>query len=1104
MRKNEPYPTIHMLPVLVMVCGLIVTYLLHQMAIKDAHENLHGDFVYLKREITSRIDLRMSAQIQVLRGVQGLFAASHAVERAEFRDYVATLQLGVNYPGIQGVGFSQLIPPGEKNKHVEAVRQEGFPTYTIRPEGEREFHTAIIYLEPFADRNLRAFGYDMYSEPVRRTAMARARDFAQPAMSGKVKLVQEVGEKVQAGFLIYIPVYRNGLPHTTLEERRVNLMGWAYSPFRMNDLMAGVLGQQSTDLDLEIYDGDTPSQETMMYDADERSSLDSTQPVSMFATLERLEMTGHTWTIKIRSLPSFEARIDSKRPEIMLQAGILGSVLLSLVVWLLVTGRTRALHLAQQMTRELQRTETELRQHKDHLEDLVAIATAEVKAIMQTAVNAIITIDGKGIIKIFNPAAEKIFGWRKEEVIGKNVGLLMEEPFASRHDDFLRRFIATKEPHIIGFGREIIALRKDGTLFPAHLAVGYAELAEHHHIFVGFLSDITLQKKNETELKQAKEDAEAGARVKAAFIANMSHEIRTPMNAVIGFAEVVMQDASLNADTRKYIKIIFSSAKALLGIINDILDVTKLESGKFTLETVCFHLPNALEEAMRTMEHRAAEKNLAIRIEYDPSLPLRWMGDPIRLRQVILNLVGNAIKFTEKGGVTVSVRPGEEGGVLHFLVQDSGIGMTPEQVEKVFEAFSQADASTTRRFGGTGLGTTISKQIVEMMGGRIWVESEWGHGSVFHFTARLPYATQQDGCLYEEGEVVAEDYLSPRLFRILLAEDIEANATLAMLRLKQQGHEVFWAKNGREAVDAWSQGSFDLILMDVMMPELDGLEATKAIRAMEQESGSHIPILALTASVMREEKENSLAAGMDGVEAKPIDFNRLLFTLEQIVPAGMGRPNTNQSSGVKARAFVDFSRLDGILDHGSALKTWKDPIVYAKALHSFANTRSNDVEQMRRLLAEHPDSAAPARAVAHALKGVAGNLAMHRIALLATGIEADLKANHREAVRFKLEELQPLLEEAIGAIASLESVVHDPSFKAIQPIDVDGLKMIVTELSDALDSLNPDVVEPIMTRLAQYFSQADLAPIQASLDAFDFDAAKSNAIALAETLGQPI
>ncbi len=268
---------------------------------------------------------------------------------------------------------------------------------------------------------------------------------------------------------------------------------------------------------------------------------------------------------------------------------------------------------------ELKAREDEVRQHRDHLEELVALATAEIKAIVQTAVSGIVTIDQEGIVHIFNPSAEVLFGWSREELIGQNVSMLMEDALAknTRVSQAIRK---TGEKNVIGTGREITAKRKDGSLFPAHLAVGHTEFTDGRHYFVGFVTDITDQKRREAELKQAKEKAEAGARAKAAFVANMSHEIRTPMNAVIGFTEVALKDTGMAEETRGHLRTILTSGRSLLGIINDILDVSKMESGKFGLETVCFHLPNTLAEALKTVASKAGEKGLDVSLDYDP----RW------------------------------------------------------------------------------------------------------------------------------------------------------------------------------------------------------------------------------------------------------------------------------------------------------------------------------------------------------------------------------------------------------------------------------------------------------------------------------------------------
>ncbi|MCQ8182393.1 PAS domain S-box protein [Methylomonas sp. SURF-1] len=739
---------------------------------------------------------------------------------------------------------------------------------------------------------------------------------------------------------------------------------------------------------------------------------------------------------------------------------------------------------------ERKAAEAELLEYREHLEELVAMATTEVKAIVQTAVNGVVSIDSNGTIHMFNPAAEKLFGWRSEEIVGKNVSLLMPEPDASAHDGYIRRFLEGRQSKILGTEREVIAQRKDGSRFPASLAVGHGIISEGRHIFVGFISDITLQKQAEQELRQAKEAAEAAAKAKANFLANMSHEIRTPMNTVIGFAEVALQDANLSNATRNHIKTILSSGRHLLSVINDILDFSKIEAGKIELESVCFNLPVAIQEALQIMSLRAAEKGLRIDLALEAGLPSHFVGDPNRLRQVILNLVGNSVKFTESGYISVSIGRAEQPEMLHFAIADTGIGMTPEQTGRIFESFSQADATTSRRFGGTGLGTTISKQIVEMMGGRIWVESQLGVGSVFHFTVRLPEAVATDNCLYESAAPRKLAYYSPRRFKILLAEDVEANAKLASLRLEQQGHQVHWVKNGAEAVAAYRDSDFDLILMDLQMPVLDGIQATRQIRELERDRGRRIPILALTASVLNHERRESLAAGIDAIVGKPIDIDELLAQMENLTPAGFGIANNGNAPAIATEVAVDFAPLAEVADYRKGLSNWLDPLIYADALINFAAQHGVDADKIQHHLAGGDSEAA--RRGAHALKGVAGNLALTEIAALAAAIDAELKNGTPELAAAQIERLRGALDQAAAAIRQLE-LPEKPAVAGVEAFDAERIGELLQQLLRNLDTLNPEKVEPVLQELAPYLAETELKAIRFELDSFDFDGAKAEA-----------
>lgn len=343
---------------LVLLTGLAAIYFLQNAAFNTARQVQQDNFEYQAREVTLRIEQRLAAYEQVLRGVRGLYVASNNVDRNEFHDYVSMLELEKNYPGIQAIGFSLIIPPRLKAGHIETMRRSGFPGYTLYPEGERDLYTAITYIEPYSGRNLRALGYDMYSEVVRRTAMELARDQDKTSMSGKVRLVQEDQHEGQSGFLMYLPVYRKDCSHETVANRRACIAGWINAPFRMDDLMSGILGEQVHNFDLEIFDGESVTPEMKMYDSRSHQNHIGTP---LFSSVRHIETIGHVWTIKLHSLSGFEARIDTGRVTVIRLSGLLVSLLLSVLVWQLASGRARALKLAQDMTSELRKSEEQLK-----------------------------------------------------------------------------------------------------------------------------------------------------------------------------------------------------------------------------------------------------------------------------------------------------------------------------------------------------------------------------------------------------------------------------------------------------------------------------------------------------------------------------------------------------------------------------------------------------------------------------------------------------------------------------------------------------------------------------------------------------------------------
>ncbi len=1182
---------------------------------------------------------RLHTYMMPLQGGAGLFVASDNVTRDDWRAYYEYRQISTFFPGVQGIGFSKVIRPSELARHIQGIRAEGFPGYRVWPEGKRDVYTAIVYLEPFDARNQRAFGYDMFSEPVRRAAMERARDAGAISITGKVTLIQEVDEDVQAGFLMYVPIYKKGMPRGSVEERREAIEGYVYSPFRMNDLMRGMFTDSTHEVEFKIYDGAEVAAAGLMYDSDNpRNALDARYKPA-FTSQKTLDLYGHQWTLAFEAGSIFGDAVDPRTSLEYLAAGFAISLLTFLFIKTQESTTERALSLAEKMTAALRESESRFR------------------TLFSNAPDGIIIVDQSGMINAVNPIAESLFGYSPGEMAGMDVEELIPSRFTD-HAAYRAEYMRSGVTRPMGRGLELLARRKDGGEFPVEILLssletegdrqgvatirditerkraeedlkilsdgvktsvtafamcdmdgrltyvnlafldlwGYTDsrdvLGRPYMDFVedldaaqsGFrmvaetgqwigelwmkhsngppflgetsavvvkdtagapltiavtFSDITKRKQAEEELRRtqhetalilevagegiygvdpegkvtfinpeaarllgyereellgqmqhavihhtrpdgtpypleecpvyaafkegiaqsvsddvfwrkdgssfpveyastpalgqdnrptgavvvfrditerkraenenqklkeqyrftlnqmlegcqilghdwrylylnaaaekhnrrpneellgkkytdawpgieatevfsviklcmdegtshkmenefvfpdgtsgwfdlniqsvpegviilsqditerkrveeeqiARKAAEEASRAKSNFVANMSHEIRTPLNAIMGFAQILERDPSLTPQQIKQIKTITHSGAHLLMLINDILDMSKIEAGRITLNPVAFSLYDFLGDLELMFRSRAAAKGLQFIVERDCSGVRYILADEGKLRQVFVNLIGNAIKFTKTGGVAVRVRTeavesevaeGKEPIRMVAEVEDTGPGIPEEDLDLIFNAFHQLN--TGMQGGGTGLGLAISRRFVEMMGGELTVTSQVGKGSCFRFDVMLQPAEEVDKPEKPESRHVVGLAPDTGRFRILVVDDMADNRFLLCELLRPVGFEVREANNGAEALEVFAQWPPHAVLMDMRMPVMDGYEATRRLKSTEP--GRAIPIIAVTASAFEDSRKQVMATGVDGYLRKPFQPDDLYDLLGKLL-----------------------------------------------------------------------------------------------------------------------------------------------------------------------------------------------------------------------------
>ncbi|MDP5030075.1 MAG: CHASE domain-containing protein [Paraglaciecola sp.] len=851
---------------------------------------------HIQQQLQSRLELiseTVSDWITLyqygLRGLRGAVVTTgmEQFNYANMQAYSASRDVGKEFPGANGFGVIRYIDPSEQENFIAFARQD-------RPDGifnirqlQRHTDTLFIiqYIEPEA-KNKAALGLDIGSESNRRHAALQAAIHNDVRLTAPIKLVQ-ANDETAYGFLILMPIYAANGAELTESQRLANIQGWSYAPIFADDVLNSYIATQN-DVALSIKDI-TDGESKLFY---QFGKMDDETAQAALVT-QTIGLYGRQWLLELRAQPEFVESLLLPAPHqaFFTVMGVSILVILLVLTLYLVTARIRqsAEHKTE-LSRVKQHT---LQQANIALEKEVANRMREIsqanvlqRSILESAAYAIITTDVDGLITGFNPAAESLLGYAAQELVNTHTAALLHisEEVVTKAQQLSEEFGYPVEPGFEVFvtkarrgGPDVnkwTYVHKSGRHIPVRLTV--TSLFDHQQQLFGFLGiayDLTEQLEHERVLAQAREQAEQANQAKSKFLANMSHEIRTPLNGIYGTLQVLNKEV-VSLQGKALLKKAMYSTKGLNIIINDILDFSKIEANKLVLEQGGFDLHELLEYLHSDLSMLANIKHIEFAILNQVDHPY-WLGDPTRIKQILLNLAANAIKFTEAGKVQLSVCHDAVKATLVFEIRDTGIGINAEQLQRLFQRFEQADSSTTRKFGGSGLGLSITYSLVNLMGGTITVASEVGRGSVFTVTLPLqqvlePVAQPQD------IEAEAFDF-SGKI--ILVAEDNEINQMVVQAMLEPTQATLIFVGNGLEAINIVQKQHIDMVLMDIHMPLMDGREACRAIKV----EYPALPIIALTANAMSEDIDAYEQLGFDGYLAKPVELRLLLIQLQQIL-----------------------------------------------------------------------------------------------------------------------------------------------------------------------------------------------------------------------------
>ncbi|MDP6786904.1 MAG: CHASE domain-containing protein [Rhodospirillales bacterium] len=959
-----------------------------------------NDFTVATARYTAALDRAMAGNFDILNSINGFYAASNFVSRDEFKTFAGAFLH--RQPGIQAFEWVPRVTAEKRDEYEARARRDGIADFAIKERNadgslvaarERDAYFPVYYIVPHAG-NERVMGFDLASDAARLSTLSKARITGQLAVSGRVRLVQETGD--QFGFLAFLPIFRKDVPHDTPRQRRENLDGFALGVFRIGDLMETTSRSMSAPpagLDIYLFDQGGVPGERFLYSRSSRAGAGASTPKSEDAlrrevhTSNFLSVGDRQWEIVFQPVPGY---FEPQAPWLawgVLAAGFLFTGLLTAYM-ISAAGRESSIRtLVRQRTDELAASE-----------DLT-------RTIVDTAADGIVAIDVSGIIETFNRAAQDIFGYSSPEVVGRNVKILMPAPYREEHDGYLQKYLRTHQANIIGNGRELVGLRKDGTTFPMQIVVSESRTQDEVR-FTGIVRDITervlaeeeLRRSQEllsaaieniadgfimcdaqnrivlfnskfsrlypksrnavlagarfddflrtgaergeyadaledteawvaqrlskgkksdetfeqpligdrwvriavsrlpdggwvgihvdiTELKQARHQADKANRAKSEFLSSMSHELRTPMNAVLGFAQLLEFNPKepLTEQQDECVKNILKGGNHLLQLINEVLELAQIETGKLSLSIESVRPREAIIECRTLVQSLAEDRGIEIVITDEAVNLPPVSADYTRFKQIVLNLMSNAVKYNRDGGRVDVDGSKTPDGMARISVTDTGQGIAAEKHKELFEPFSRLGAEAGD-IEGTGIGLTVTKRLTEAMGSCIGFESESGKGSTFWFDLPLARHAIEGAPTASEPEAATGEGL-PLVGTILYVEDNPASLELMEMIVEGvPGLKLISARTAEEGLELARRHTPKLVVLDINLPGLDGYEALRCLRDCDRTR--NIPVVALSASAMVGDVENGQAAGFAKYLTKPVEVDDLLTTIKEFLGEG--------------------------------------------------------------------------------------------------------------------------------------------------------------------------------------------------------------------------